>query len=269
MRRTIIGIIIAALVAVGGYGIYRSVSNTGKKDIFVKEYVQNSGDTNPRPNTIGNNISTEEDNTPTQDNNTPTKQNNSPAETMTPAEALNLLKEGNKRFVEDKSQLNDVNAARRQELESGQHPYATVVACSDSRITPNIIFNAGLGEIFDVRLAGDVVDDAALGSIEYAVEHLHTPIIVVMGHENCGAVTAAYDDIVNGQKVQGHIKDLVEDIKPAINKDETIDQAIRKNAENVANEIRKDPIVAEAIKEGKTEVVTAYYDLDGTVQFNS
>lgn len=266
MRRAIIGIIIAALVAIGGYGIYRGVSNNGNRNIFVKEYVQNSGDTNNKPNTNENNMSTKEDNTSTQDNNT---QNNSPAETMTPAEALNLLKEGNKRFVEDKSQLNDVNAARRKELESGQHPYATVVACSDSRITPNIVFNAGLGEIFDIRLAGDVVDDAALGSIEYAVEHLHTPIIVVMGHENCGAVTAAYDDIVNGQKVHGHIKDLVEDIKPAINKDETIDQAIRKNAENVANEIREDPVVAQAIKEGKTEVVTAYYDLDGTVQFNS
>ena len=255
MRRTVIGIIIAALVAIGGYGIYRGVSNNGTRNIFVKEYVQNSGDTNNKPNTSENNM--------------PTKENNSPAETMTPAEALNLLKEGNKRFVEDKSQLNDVNAARRKELESGQHPYATVVACSDSRITPNIVFNAGLGEIFDIRLAGDVVDDAALGSIEYAVEHLHTPIIVVMGHENCGAVTAAYDDVVKGQKAHGHVEDLVDEIKPAINKNGTVDDAIRKNAQNVANEIEKDPVVAQAIKAGKLKVVTAYYDLDGTVQFNS
>lgn len=187
----------------------------------------------------------------------------------TPQEAMNLLKEGNERFVADKSEIVNVNSARRKELEKGQHPYATVISCSDSRVTPALVFNAGLGDIFDIRLAGNVVDDDALGSIEYAVDHLHTPVIVVMGHENCGAVTAAYDDVVKGQKAHGHVEDLVDEIEPAINKNGTIDQAIRKNVTDVVAEVQKDPVVAKAIKEGKVKVVGAYYDLDGKVTFNS
>ncbi|MGL4655524.1 MAG: carbonic anhydrase [Sarcina sp.] len=187
----------------------------------------------------------------------------------TPEEAMNLLKEGNARFVADKSEIINVNSARRKELEAGQHPYATVISCSDSRVTPALVFNAGLGDIFDIRLAGNVVDDDALGSIEYAVDHLHTPVIVVMGHENCGAVTAAYDQVVKGQQAHGHVEDLVEEIEPAVNKNGTLDQAIRQNVDNVVAEVQKDPVVAKAIKEGKVKVVGAYYDLDGKVTFNS
>ena len=191
------------------------------------------------------------------------------ANAKTPEEAINLLKAGNQRFVEDKSTVNNVDAKRRKELESGQHPYATVISCSDSRVTPALVFNAGLGDIFDIRLAGNVVDDNALGSIEYAVDHLHTPVIVVMGHENCGAVTAAYDQVVKGQEAHGHVEDLVDEIEPAVNKNGTIDQAIRKNVVDVVAEVKKDPVVAKAIKAGQVKVVGAYYDLDGKVTFNS
>ncbi|MGL4762673.1 MAG: carbonic anhydrase [Sarcina sp.] len=200
---------------------------------------------------------------------TTSEHNTTNTSVKTPEEALNLLKAGNQRFVEDKSTVNNVDAKRRKELESGQHPYATIVSCSDSRVTPALVFNAGLGDIFDIRLAGNVVDDSALGSIEYAVDHLHTPVIVVMGHENCGAVTAAYDQVVKGQQAHGHVEDLVEEIEPAINKNGTIDQAIRKNVVDVVAEVKKDPVVAKAIKDGQVKVVGAYYDLDGKVTFNS
>ena len=184
-------------------------------------------------------------------------------------EAMTLLKEGNQRFVSDKSKVINVNSARRKELEKGQHPYATIISCSDSRVTPALVFNAGLGDIFDIRLAGNVVDDDALGSIEYAIEHLHTPVIVVMGHENCGGVTAAYNQVVKGEMAHGHVEDLVDEIEESINKNQTLDQAIRSNVNYVVAEVKKDPVVATAIKNGQVKVVGAYYDLDGKVTFNA
>ena len=149
----------------------------------------------------------------------------------------------------------------------GQNPYAVVVSCSDSRVTPNIVFNAGLGEIFDIRLAGNVVDDDALGSIEYGVAHENAPLIVVMGHESCGAVTAAYNKYKKGTTVEGNIEEIVEEIEPSINKDKTLDDAIRTNVTNVANEIKNAPIIKKLIDSDKVKVVEAYYSLDGKVQF--
>ena len=148
--------------------------------------------------------------------------------------ALEQLKSGNERFVNDKSELINVTKERRDQLASGQNPYAVVVSCSDSRVTPNIVFNAGLGEIFDIRLAGNVVDDDALGSIEYGVAHANAPLIVVIGHESCGAVTAAYNKYTKGSTVEGNIEDIVEEIEPSINKDKTLDDAIHTNVTNVA-----------------------------------
>ena len=181
--------------------------------------------------------------------------------------ALQKLKDGNDRFVNDKSELINVTKERRDQLKDGQNPYAVVVSCSDSRVTPNIVFNAGLGEIFDIRLAGNVVDDDALGSIEYGVAHANAPLIVVMGHESCGAVTAAYNKYKKGTTVEGNIEDIVEEIEPSINKDKTLDDAIRTNVTNVANEIKNDQIIKKLIDSGKVKVVEAYYSLDGKVQF--
>ena len=181
--------------------------------------------------------------------------------------ALQQLKDGNDRFVNDKSELINVTKERRDQLKDGQNPYAVVVSCSDSRVTPNIVFNAGLGEIFDIRLAGNVVDDDALGSIEYGVAHANAPLIVVMGHESCGAVTAAYNKYTKGTAVEGNIEEIVEEIEPSINKDKTLDDAIHINVTNVANEIKNDQIIKKLIDSGKVKVVEAYYSLDGKVEF--
>lgn len=182
-------------------------------------------------------------------------------------QALQQLKDGNDRFVNDKSELINVTKERRDQLKDGQNPYAVVVSCSDSRVTPNIVFNAGLGEIFDIRLAGNVVDDDALGSIEYGVAHANAPLIVVMGHESCGAVTAAYNKYTKGTAVEGNIEEIVEEIEPSINKDKTLDDAIHTNVTNVANEIKNDQIIKKLIDSGKVKVVEAYYSLDGKVEF--
>ena len=181
--------------------------------------------------------------------------------------ALQKLKDGNDRFVNDKSELINITKERRDQLMDGQNPYAVVVSCSDSRVTPNIVFNAGLGEIFDIRLAGNVVDDDALGSIEYGVAHENAPLIVVMGHESCGAVTAAYNKYTKGTAVEGNIEEIVEEIEPSINKDKTLDDAIHTNVTNVANEIKNDQIIKKLIDSGKVKVVEAYYSLDGKVEF--
>ena len=178
-------------------------------------------------------------------------------------EALQMLKDGNQRFVTDTSILRNVSQERR-----GQNPYAVIVSCSDSRVTPTAVFNAGLGEIFDIRLAGNVVDDDALGSIEYAVEHLNTPLIVVMGHQSCGAVTATYNQVVKGENATGHMESFIEKIEPNVNKDGTIDDAIHNNIDYVVKEVSEDDIVKELIAQGKVKVVGAYYDLNGNVTFN-
>lgn len=182
-------------------------------------------------------------------------------------EALQILKEGNARFATDKSVLRNINAERRESLKNGQNPYALIVSCSDSRVTPTTVFNAGLGELFDIRLAGNVVDDDALGSIEYAVEHLNTPLIVVMGHQSCGAVTATYNEVVKGEKVSGNMESFVKKITPSVNKNGTIDDAIHTNIDMVVKEISEDKGIKTLIDQGKVKVVGAYYDLNGNVTF--
>lgn len=182
-------------------------------------------------------------------------------------EAIARLKEGNERFVTDHSELINVTSERRKQLMKGQTPYATIISCSDSRVTPVDIFDIGLGELFEIRIAGNVLDNDALGSIEYGVEHLHTPLIVIMGHESCGAVTAAYNKLKKGTTVDGHINDLVDKILPNIQDTDSLNEAIDHNADAVKKQIEEDKIVKELVKEGKVKVVKAYYSLDGKVTF--
>lgn len=182
-------------------------------------------------------------------------------------EALERLKDGNKRFKENHSKLINVTSKRRKQLKNNQHPYAIIISCSDSRVTPSTIFNAGLGELFNIRLAGNIIDRAALGSIEYGVEHLKSPLIVVMGHENCGAVSAAYENIKHGESVHGNITSIVKRLKHCIECSDSLNDAINKNIDNVVNQIKNDEIVTKAISEGKVKVVGAYYSFDGTVTF--
>src|SRR5262245_53100584 len=128
------------------------------------------------------------------------------------ADPLERLREGNERFVRgERAQWGDV-AQRRTEIAKDQHPFATVLACSDSRVAPEAVFDRTLGDLFVVRVAGNVSDDHVLGSIEYGAEHLHVPLLVVLGHERCGAVSAA----VAGGEVPGHVESLVKSIEPAV-----------------------------------------------------
>lgn len=181
--------------------------------------------------------------------------------------ALSLLKEGNERFVNDKSELKNVTTERRTQLTEGQNPYAVVVTCSDSRVSPSNVFNTGLGEIFEIAIAGNVVDTDALGSIEYGAEHAGAPLIVVMGHENCGAVTAEYNAIHNHEAVEGNIGSLISKIDTSIEGSSSIEEASHKNVQNTVDQIKADPVIKELIEEGKVKVVGAYYSLDGNVTF--
>lgn len=182
-------------------------------------------------------------------------------------EAITRLKEGNQRFVNDASENVNVTSERREQLLEGQNPYAVVISCSDSRVTPTAVFNVGLGELFDVRIAGNVLDSDALGSIEYGVEHCEVPLVVVMGHESCGAVTAAYDILQNGTEVEGNINSLMDKILPNIQEATSLDDAIADNALAVKEQVEEDEIVKEYIEAGKVKVVLAHYSLDGKVTF--
>lgn len=182
-------------------------------------------------------------------------------------EALKMLLEGNKRYAEGKTKGPNRTAARRAELAGAQHPIAVIVSCSDSRVPPELLFDQGFGDIFAIRIAGNIVDPNALGSIEYAVDHLGTKLIVVLGHERCGAVTAA----LQGGVAPGNIKSIVDGIAPAIEKGkarytghgELLDSCILANVKMVAEKIRKaPPILSEKVEDGMLKVVGAYYDLD-------
>ncbi|MEW6117612.1 MAG: carbonic anhydrase [Nitrospirota bacterium] len=182
-------------------------------------------------------------------------------------EAFTKLMDGNKRFVSGSLSSKDVGDAKRKELLKGQSPYAIVVACSDSRVAPEIIFDEGLGSIFVVRVAGNVLDPVALGSIEYAAEHLHSPLLVILGHEKCGAVAATLD--AKG-KPEGNIGAIVQKIMPAVKKakakggtkDDILNNAIKENVMlSNAYMLKKSPVLKHLIESGALKVVTAVYHL--------
>jgi carbonic anhydrase len=186
------------------------------------------------------------------------------ADTLNVQQSLKKLLDGNKRCVVCKQQNPRQDARRRKEVSKGQKPFAVIVGCSDSRIPPELIFDQGLGDLFVVRLAGNIVDALALGSIEYAVEHLDTKLVVVLGHGKCGAVTAA----TKGPDAPGHVGAIVKAIQPAVKKvqkmpGDLVDNAIRANASLVVNKIRSSkPILAEMVNKGEIEVIGAYYNIE-------
>ena len=178
----------------------------------------------------------------------------SPAELIKDADsALQLLKEGNERYVQGKLVAKDSYAADREILNSGQKPFAVILTCSDSRAAPEIFFDQKLGDIFTIRNAGNIADTTALGSLEYAVEHLKAPLVVVIGHSKCGAVTAAHE----GGKLPPNIEHIVGYIKPAVAKGGDVDETIHANVEVMVERIKEDKIVEHL---GVT-VVGAYYDI--------
>jgi carbonic anhydrase len=190
---------------------------------------------------------------------------------VSPADARARLEQGNARYVAGHSEHAGQTPARRAELATSQHPFAVVLGCADSRASPEIVFDQGLGDLFVTREAGNVVDDHTIGTIEYAVEHLHAPLVVVLGHERCGAIAAARDTIAAHGKADGHVDSLVRAIKPAVDatSGQDAEATCRANVRNVVRELRtSDPMLRHAIEAGHLVVVGAYYDLDtGVVMF--
>jgi carbonic anhydrase len=189
----------------------------------------------------------------------------------TPKEANECLIEGNRRFVAGHEQHPHQDPARRTELANTQHPFAVILGCADSRADPEVLFDQGLGDLFVVREAGNVIDDHTLGSIEYAAEHLHSPLIVVLGHERCGAVAAARDTIAAKGHAEGHIESLVEAIRPAVESTtgQDADATCKANIRNVVRALKaSQPLLEQMVEKGEVAVVGAYYDLDtGVVTF--
>lgn len=184
-------------------------------------------------------------------------------------DALQKLADGNKRFTGSKLIHPNQTGERRAEVSKGQKPFAVIVGCSDSRIPPEIIFDQGLGDLFVIRVAGNIADEIALGSIEYAVEHLGTQLVMVLGHGKCGAVTAT----AQGGEAHGHIGSIVKTIAPAVEKvrgkpGDLADNAIRANVGLVVDTIMTSkPILAKLAGEGKIKVVGAYYNIEsGSVE---
>ena len=212
---------------------------------------------------------------------------------VTPAEAMSRLKEGNARYTSDKrlhphesSEDRRLLAAnsyenaslifpdmtkRREDLTKSQHPFAIVLGCADSRVPPEIVFDQGLGDLFVVRVAGNVIDDQSLGSIEYAVDHLVVRFVVVLGHQRCGAVKAAKETIAAKAKAPAHIQSLVTAIQPAVEAtvNGDLEATVEANVKNVTQALRSStPVLKPKVDSGELKVVGAYYSLDtGAVAF--
>ena len=182
-------------------------------------------------------------------------------------EALERLKQGNDNFVQDKLDGKLQDSSRRESLTGGQQPYAIILSCADSRVVPELAFDTGLGELFVLRVAGNVANTSTIASIEYAVAHLGTNLIVVLGHESCGAVTAAVGGGDNGY----NLNHLLAHIAPAIAKADSseVNTVVKKNAELTSEELAaRSPIIGGAVSKGSLKILPAYYNLgSGKVDF--
>jgi carbonic anhydrase len=192
----------------------------------------------------------------------------------TPKAALARLRAGNRRFVADKSRHPRQTSRRVHALAAAQDPFAIVLGCADSRVSPEVVFDQGLGDVFDNRVAGNIVDDLLLGSIEYAVEHFSPPLLIVLGHERCGAIVASLEAIESGATAPGHIGAIVEALRP------TLEPVLSSPGDQVENGVlaniraqrtalvRRSEIVREHVESGAMAVVGARYDLDtGRIKF--
>jgi carbonic anhydrase len=190
-------------------------------------------------------------------------------EVVNPDSALAWLKQGNNEFLHGEFNRHGVDSSLRLAVSKAQHPKAVVLTCSDSRVPPELIFDKGLGDLFVIRVAGNVLDDAIIGSMEYAVEHLHTSLIVVMGHQNCGAIGAAVADLQNsGEKIDNHIRALADKIEQAIvavnlKEEDMTRKALLSNIIYSVTTLKESrPVLNEFVNEGKLKVIGAVYALD-------
>jgi carbonic anhydrase len=177
-------------------------------------------------------------------------------------EALKRLKDGNSRFVADQLSHKDLGTNRRNELAKGQRPLAVILTCADSRVAPEIVFDQGLGDLFVLRVAGNISERYVIGSIEYAVEHFRTPLIVVMGHEGCGAVDAA----LNGVDLDGDLSMLVKKVYTGKDlpgdKAEALSAAIRNNARHQAELLtRQSKVIQDVVDGQRVRIVSGVYSL--------
>ena len=198
-------------------------------------------------------------------------------------ESLEDLKAGNERFVSGKMLHQHQDLAHVKELIPAQNPKAVIITCSDSRVTPEILFDQGLGDLFTIRNAGNVITDVDEGSVEYAVEHLKTPLVVVVGHEKCGAIAAMLEHYDNKQKGKdyhhehvSHIDSIIETLeneeeaKDILN--ETTDRASKMTRANIFHAVKQlresKPILSEFYNQKKVMIIGAVYDLsNGVVEF--
>ncbi len=185
----------------------------------------------------------------------------------TPAEAWKRLKDGNRRFVEGSNEHPNQDTIRRTDLASGQFPFASIFGCGDSRLAAEIIFDLGLGDAFVVRTAGHVLENAALGSLEYAVEEFETPIVMVLGHDSCGAVTAASKSLESGEMPHGFVRNLVQHILPSVMspklpENPVVNDMVREHTRQTAIRIiEQSHIISDAVVEGKVAVIGVFYHL--------
>ena len=193
------------------------------------------------------------------------------SENLSAEEALEKLIQGNKRFVELEQKHPDEDKKRRKEMLKGQHPFVVILSCSDSRVPPELIFDQGLGDIFEIRNAGNVLDDHVIGSIEYAVMHCGVKLIVIMGHQDCGAIAAT----LSGVSEKKYIKSLEDSIQPAV--ENCKKKGVEVNSDNVVKEhvmqdinelLTQDSELVKYMKEHNVQIIPAYYHLDsGKVDF--
>ena len=195
--------------------------------------------------------------------------------------STDFLKEGNKRFTTGNLTHVHQDTARVKELIKAQNPKCIIVSCSDSRVPPEIVFDQGIGDIFSIRTAGNVMSDYEEGSIEYAVMHLHTPLVVVMGHQGCGAIQALLDNIDKidddtREEALDHVSKIVAKLKSEDEEQKVYHEvgknsnmAVVANVTNGVEQLRKsDPVLSKAYKDGKLNIVGAVYHIDsGEVEF--
>lgn len=186
----------------------------------------------------------------------------------TPDEALQRLKDGNARFTADERYDADLSRDRRLELAKGQNPFATLVGCSDSRVGPEQLFGVGLGDLFIVRSAGNNIDIAGTGSVEYSVIALNVPLIVVLGHEACGAVVAATQVVTDDKRFPGSIPAMIAPIIPAVlaaqrgEPDNLVEASVEENVRRVVERLRTgEAVLQDALEQGRLKVVGAVYSL--------
>ncbi|MBT6235339.1 MAG: carbonic anhydrase [Bacteroidetes bacterium] len=187
---------------------------------------------------------------------------------MTNAQIIDRLKAGNERFITDKLEGKLQNAERREELTNGQQPHTIVLSCADSRVVPELAFDTGLGELFVLRVAGNVANTSTIASIEYAVAHCGSKVIVVLGHQSCGAVTAALAGGDNGY----NLNHLLSHITPALASapsGSSVNDVVKINAQKTVNDLEsRSDIIRDAIANSGVTIVPAYYNLDtGKVDF--